>query len=270
MLLLLLQACATSAVTTLSQQVAAYKYNQLRDLQTKGWARVEPVPADVLARWRAAYDSIEPLILAELRKPAWKKAFQRNSVKCNDVCSRTTGRLDIRAACLQQDVYLTEGPMMELARNYMGAVYVRETGFIVSYPGAPPQEMHRDDDRVSAQPRALLVVIALHASTIHNGATQFWSGSHAKDDDCELYEDGALAVEMEVGHVVVWDWAVFHRGMGNLTDQPRALMYVEYIREGSVGINDAFKEAGRSSVFDGPAIQPRSGSRRRARKCDSD
>ena len=79
------------------------------------------------------------------------------------------------------------------------------------------------------QHRGLTIIVPLVDFTAANGATQVLVGSHSKDY-ARVAQQGAQVVQAPVGAIVAYDSRAFHRGLGNLTEEPRPALIFCYDR----------------------------------------
>jgi hypothetical protein len=81
----------------------------------------------------------------------------------------------------------------------------------------------------------------VHSKTSSNGPTEFIPGSHSPkfNIDPSQFSSASLTESCiplaKAGQAVLFDYAVFHRGLANLSDESRPVIYVTYGRK---GIND--------------------------------
>ena len=102
-------------------------------------------------------------------------------------------------------------------------------GVVLSLDGAPCQQWHPDSE---FQTGLLNVFVPLVDLTPSNGPTQLALGSHRTPRPCW---PPTVAPLLEAGSMLVFDWRVWHRGLGNTSGAERPLVYVTYARAGVEG-----------------------------------
>ena len=103
-------------------------------------------------------------------------------------------------------------------------IYRSELQVMTALPGSAAQTWHSDNSS-----RGLTILVPLVDFTAANGATQVLVGSHSKDY-ARVAQQGAQVVQAPVGAIVAYDSRAFHRGLGNLTDEPRPALIFCYDR----------------------------------------
>jgi Phytanoyl-CoA dioxygenase (PhyH) len=127
-------------------------------------------------------------------------------------------------------------PIMDIGHALLSGEKILESfGLLVSLPGCPNQGRHHDGllfrdtllDRV-LPPFALSIAIPLVPLGETNGTTAFWRGSHRG-----AHVDGPpdFAPALPVGSALVWDFRTHHSGRGNLSDQPRPVLFAVHSRD---------------------------------------
>jgi hypothetical protein len=76
----------------------------------------------------------------------------------------------------------------------------------------------------------MTIIVPLVDFTIENGATQVLVGSHNKTWSL-VAQQGAQVVQVPTGSIAVFDSRVYHRGLGNQTDEARPALIFCYDRE---------------------------------------
>src|SRR3546814_16611158 len=103
---------------------------------------------------------------------------------------------------------------------------------IESFPGAPAQMPHRDQDMWRAdkgrQEDMINVMWALDDFTAENGATRLWPGSNHAAPDSVLSDDLATAAVMPRGSAVIFLGSTLHAGGANRPTQSRRGMIISY------------------------------------------
>ena len=103
-------------------------------------------------------------------------------------------------------------------------IYRSELQVMTALPGSAAQTWHSDNSS-----RGLTILVPLVDFTAANGATQVLVGSHSKDY-ARVAQQGAQVVQAPVGAIVAYDSRAFHRGLGNLTEEPRPALIFCYDR----------------------------------------
>jgi len=103
-------------------------------------------------------------------------------------------------------------------------IFRSELQVMTALPGSAAQTWHSDNSS-----RGLTIIVPLVDFTAANGATQVLVGSHSKDYAL-VAQQGAQVVQAPVGAIVAYDSRAFHRGLGNLTDEPRPALIFCYDR----------------------------------------
>lgn len=130
----------------------------------------------------------------------------------------------------------------ELCHRLMGKHYIVSTlAVAVSFPGAPRQHRHRDQEIIFDDPKlnlamppvSICVGIPLAATSSHSELTEFALGSHTDQNYSTHYPDENSAPfstpEISLGDAVIWDNRTIHRGRANASPyaRPLLLMYIQ-------------------------------------------
>lgn len=94
-------------------------------------------------------------------------------------------------------------------------------------PGSTSQAWHSDN-----QSRGLTIIIPLVDFTPDNGPTQVLVGSHNKEWPLVL-QQGAQVVQAPAGAIAAYDSRIYHRGLGNSTEEGRPAIIFCYDRKWS-------------------------------------
>lgn len=120
----------------------------------------------------------------------------------------------------------------------------------IAFPGSTTQEVHRDQPhlfgselQVATPACAVVANIPLCSFSDENGSTEIWPRSHMIVGDRNAAQTSQIWVGQELasqlpsmrmnipaGSAVIRDTRLWHRGMPNLTDQPRPMLSVVYNR----------------------------------------
>jgi len=121
-------------------------------------------------------------------------------------------------------------------------------GAITALPGAPLQPIHKDHRPLFPEtstldaffpPYAIHLSIPLIDLNDQTGTTALWEGSHRKavpyfDELVKLNYDrplrGAATPYTKLGDCLITDFRLYHRGMANLTQEPRSFLYMVFCR----------------------------------------
>lgn len=119
-------------------------------------------------------------------------------------------------------------------------------GCVISLPGSKDQRVHRDYGNVydpgfsypgieefiaKGPPYGITVGIPLVPITEVTGNTRFWPGSHLKRiRKFDQTQGPGADFVAEVGSCYLFDYRLFHSGLGNKSDAPRPLLYNIYTR----------------------------------------
>lgn len=130
------------------------------------------------------------------------------------------------------DPLITHPRVLALVEAWLGDdVQLSIATGISQLPGAPAQDLHRDD-AVYTVPRphapfSLSVMWAVDDFTERNGATRLVAGSH-RDGPGPVPERAAVHAEMPRGSCVLWDGGTLHGSGANQSDHTRAGIAVIY------------------------------------------
>jgi len=129
--------------------------------------------------------------------------------------------------------------LIKLLRPLLGAdMRLNSFTTVVSHPGAPRQQAHRDHDHLYPQPDvatnlpiyAVNVAVPLVDVDMKVGPTGVWLGSHRLGQKVSVQE-GAMALSpLQRGDCMVLDYRTLHAGMPNQSTLPRPIVYMVYSR----------------------------------------
>jgi hypothetical protein len=110
---------------------------------------------------------------------------------------------------------------------------------VVSHPGAPQQQAHRDNDHLFAEPGvgaglpvyAVNVAVPLIDVDLETGPTGLFLGSH-RSGRIVAVQDSAMAVSpWQRGDCVLMDYRTLHAGLPNRGGRVRPIVYLVYGRK---------------------------------------
>ncbi len=116
-----------------------------------------------------------------------------------------------------------------------------------AYPGSGIQPIHRDDSLLFSSSEmnvphpvvSIVLNIPLCDFTEENGSTEIWPGSHlivdrTPEDRKELEARAATLASsrtnIKAGSLILRDLRMFHRGMPNVSQSPRTMLAIVYVR----------------------------------------
>lgn len=126
--------------------------------------------------------------------------------------------------------------ILEVTRAILGPfcdrIQLNLTQAIEILPGGETQPPHRDQDMWPIRPPGVEYLVNVMwpftPYTAANGATIVWPGSHQRQDEIAMAEDGAIAAEMEPGSVLMFLGSTLHAGGANRTVASRRGMVISY------------------------------------------
>jgi Phytanoyl-CoA dioxygenase (PhyH) len=109
---------------------------------------------------------------------------------------------------------------------------------VVSYPGAPQQQPHRDHDHLFPQPgvAASLPVYAVNVAVplidvdLETGPTGVWLGSHRSGQTVAVQGKDMTASPLQRGDCMLLDYRTLHAGLPNRSGPARPIVYMVYGR----------------------------------------
>lgn len=109
-----------------------------------------------------------------------------------------------------------------------GETLIDLAGCVVSLSGSEPQKFHRDGKEGQYN-----VFVPLVPITAENGPTQFYPRSHDIKEYDNLFEKPKLVAPcLSLGDMLIFDYRISHRGLGNGTRAVRPVAYMVYARRG--------------------------------------
>jgi len=124
-----------------------------------------------------------------------------------------------------------QAPWMPLVREILGDDCVHlHTGCMFSLPGSEHQTLHSDGDHIRDDlheaPHCLNVFVPLVDLSMAIGPTELIPRSHfVYNYDCRA---SPVYPCPKAGEVLLFDYRLKHRGMGNGSNNPRPLLYLTY------------------------------------------
>ena len=160
----------------------------------------------------------------------------------SDVASRSRGRFDIRALpeAFSEDVLLKNNNWMEIIKTQLGENYkVAFSGIVESLGGSADQQWHRDgnhlyENTLIESPYALTCFIPLIEinSTNLYGSPEFIPTSHRILNENDITN---LPIKQfnnfALGDAIIFDYRLVHRGIKNLSNTRRPLLYIVYSKQ---------------------------------------
>jgi hypothetical protein len=109
---------------------------------------------------------------------------------------------------------------------------------VVSYPGAPRQQPHRDHDHLFPQPGvapnlpiyAVNVAVPLVDVDLETGPTGVWLGSHRSGQTVTVHDAAMAACPLQRGDCMLLDYRTLHAGLPNRGGRARPILYMVYGR----------------------------------------
>jgi hypothetical protein len=110
---------------------------------------------------------------------------------------------------------------------------------VVSYPGAPMQQIHRDHGHLftndptlgpSLPVYAVNCVVPLIDVDLETGPTGVWPGSHRWLTGVEAQPDAVMACPIRRGDCMLLDYRTLHTGLPNRSARVRPILYMVYAR----------------------------------------
>jgi hypothetical protein len=110
---------------------------------------------------------------------------------------------------------------------------------VVSHPGAPVQQIHRDHGHLfvtepgvgpNLPVYAVNVAVPLIDVDIETGPTAVWPGSHRWPSNIQPQPDGMMARSIRRGDCLLVDYRTLHTGLPNQGARARPILYMVYVR----------------------------------------
>jgi hypothetical protein len=136
------------------------------------------------------------------------------------------------------DVF-ANGVLVNLLRQLLGRdMRLNSFTTVVSYPGSPRQQAHRDHIHLFPQPGVApnLPIYAVNAAVplvdvdLETGPTGVWLGSHRSALAISVQDSAMVAVPLQRGDCMLLDYRTVHAGMPNKSQRARPILYMVYGR----------------------------------------
>ncbi len=109
---------------------------------------------------------------------------------------------------------------------------------VVSHPGAPRQQAHRDHDHLFPQPGvatnlpvyAVNAVVPLIDVDLETGPTGVWLGSHRSGRTVAVQDSTITVAPLQRGDCMLLDYRTLHAGLPNRSGKARPIVYMVYGR----------------------------------------
>ena len=173
----------------------------------------------------------------------------------SQIVQRSKGRFDVKARFLETDLFqepsgIEDQPWHPVLKKLLGDdLKPILQGMVVALPEAQEQSWHIDGDHLfptsipHLPPHCINVFIPLVDVTEANGPTEFCPGSHPltngipkiySPDPEHLSRTGYSGKPIKgtapKGSAILFDYRVLHRGLPNLSAEPRPLMYISFAK----------------------------------------
>ena len=122
---------------------------------------------------------------------------------------------------------LVEAFFQEEGEQGAKGIFRSELQLLNAVPGSGSQTWHSDN-----KSHGLSIIIPLVDFTAENGGTQLLVGSHSREWP-RVLQQGAQVVHAPVGAIAAYDSRIFHRGLGNETEEGRPAIILCYDRQWS-------------------------------------
>eukprot|EP00462_Mataza_sp_D1_P007290 CAMPEP_0175122598 /NCGR_PEP_ID=MMETSP0087-20121206/1802_1 /TAXON_ID=136419 /ORGANISM="Unknown Unknown, Strain D1" /LENGTH=338 /DNA_ID=CAMNT_0016404247 /DNA_START=89 /DNA_END=1105 /DNA_ORIENTATION=+ len=151
----------------------------------------------------------------------------------HEIKTRHEGRYDFPISSFAADMpwLTTQAPWLPAVRSILGAdCRLMASGCMLSLPGSKHQPEHSDGDHLSMKKHlpcyALNVFVPLCDVNVRNGCTEFAPATHVLHNWATPME--RVNVSISAGHYLLFDYRLRHRGLGNMSDEARPLLYITY------------------------------------------
>jgi hypothetical protein len=216
---------------------------------------------DVLRRAHVAFHAHGCLLLRGLFPPAAMDAMHLDYVSRygaldksqmlelglrpvpNPIRPSGDGRFEItlrmNGAFLRPDVFANPLLRGVLAPMLGADMQLNSFVIVVSYPGAPMQEIHRDHGHLFVNEPdlgpnlpvyAVNCVVPLMDVDMQIGPTGVWPGSHRWPTPIKAQPDEVTACPLRRGDCMLLDYRTLHTGLPNQSARVRPILYVVYAR----------------------------------------
>ncbi|MEO7634247.1 MAG: phytanoyl-CoA dioxygenase family protein [Sphingomicrobium sp.] len=151
--------------------------------------------------------------------------------------------LRLRGPLLQAELYAHPLLMTILANILRTTFVIDNVNCVTALPGASDQKFHRDHPHLFAEQDGLAATLPVFAVTVAiplidldqaTGTTKLFAGSLSATGD---EKNGPLSFDKEIcpfvkrGGCFMMDYRLWHRGMANLSQRDRPILYIVYARE---------------------------------------
>ena len=192
-------------------------------------------PATVDAMYREYAAQLGTLDLAAMRAQAEQPPPNRLigvGGSRYDVTLRMTGAFGSTAV-------LANGLLIKFLRPLLGKdMRLNSLTVVVSHPGAPQQQAHRDNDHLFAEPGvgpglpvyAVNVSVPLIDVDLETGPTGIWLGSHRSGQTVAVQRSSMTVSPWQRGDFILMDYRTLHAGLANRSARARPIVYLVYGR----------------------------------------
>lgn len=202
------------------------------------------IPSTLLNTLRVHCEKIVDETLSLLDNIGVDYTHQQQPFAFKEAASRCRGRIDIRHPDLQlapfNHEHLVKNTIIArlLDRIFDGAYQLSFSGIVHSLPGSEAQGWHLDGDHLfkpwQLPAHAVTVFIPLSGLEPCDGIPQFIPGSHHHEVYRSLKEGtrtvAPISFEHLAGSITIFDYRTVHRGMPNLSDRARPLLYMVFAK----------------------------------------
>lgn len=161
----------------------------------------------------------------------------------NPIAARAEARFEITlrmsGAFARPDAFANPLLRAVLTPLLGGDMQLNSFSVVVSYPGAPMQQIHRDHGHLFANDPRLgpsLPVYAVNCAVplidvdLETGPTGVWPGSHRWPSSIEAQPDAVTASALHRGDCMMLDYRTLHAGLPNRSARSRPILYMVYAR----------------------------------------
>jgi hypothetical protein len=134
---------------------------------------------------------------------------------------------------------LANSLLLKFLRPLLGKdMRLNSTTVVVSHPGAPQQQAHRDNDHLFSEPGvgpslpvyAVNVSVPLIDVNLETGPTGIWLGSHRWGPTVAVQRSAMTVSPWRRGDCILMDYRTLHAGLANRSAQARPIVYLVYGR----------------------------------------
>jgi ectoine hydroxylase-related dioxygenase (phytanoyl-CoA dioxygenase family) len=129
--------------------------------------------------------------------------------------------------------------LIKFLRPLLGAdMRLNSFTVVVSHPGAPRQQAHRDHDHLFPQPGvatnlpvyAVNAVVPLIDVDLETGPTGVWLGTHRSGRTVAVQDSAITVAPLQRGDCMLLDYRTLHAGLPNRSGKARPIVYMVYGR----------------------------------------